>query len=220
LLLGDNVGPHIFGINYADFGAFSVQTEHREAIARKARWIIADADTWDEYVEPSEAQSQAIASHDYPPGAIDLIILCNFLTEAEMTRTFAAELAGLADSLTPGGILLILGSQAASYDAIFDELSSLITSSGKVPSLFRRDRVVAHPDPRVYEVVSNQIVDCLLHCKMTAPETFSMIRKNLPRDVREPGEMPIKFPEFRAAVFKWEGRRPRGRWGRRGPLQS
>jgi hypothetical protein len=77
-----------------------------------------------------------------------LIILCNFLTEAEMMRTFADELAGLADSLTPGGILLILGSQAANYDAIFDDLSSLITRSGKVRPLFRLDRVAAHPDPR------------------------------------------------------------------------
>lgn len=220
LLLGDNVGPHIFSINYADFGAFSVQAEHREAIARKARWLIADAEAWDEYLEPSEAQSQAVASHDYPPGAIDLIILCNFLTEVEMTRTFAGELAILADSLTPGGILLILGSQAASYDAIFDELSSLITSSGKVRPLFRRDQVIAHPDPRAHEVISNQIVDCLLHCKNTAPDIFAAIRKNLPRDVRQPGEIPINFPDFRAAVFKWEGQRPRGRWGRRGLLQS
>jgi hypothetical protein len=220
LLLGDDVGPHIFGINYADFGSFSVQIEHREAIARKARWIISDADAWDEYLEPSQAQSQAIASQDYPPGAIDLIILCNFLTEAEMTRTFADELAGLADSLTPGGILLILGSQAASYDAIFDDLSSLITRSGRVRPLFRLDRVAAHPDPRVYEVVSNQIVACLLHCKLTAPDAFSDICKSLPRDVRGLGEMPIEFPEFRSAVFKWEGQRPRGRWGRRGRVQS
>ena len=220
LLLGDDVGPHLFGINYTDFRSFSLKTEHREAIASLARWIIADADAWDEYVEPSQAQSQAIASHNYPPGAIDLIILCNFLTEAEMTHTFADELAGLADSLTPGGILLILGSQAASYDAIFDDLSSLITRSGKVRPLFRLDQVAAHPDPRVYEVVSHQIVACLRHCKSMAPEAFSDIRKGLPRDVRVPGEMPIKFPEFRAAVFKCEGQRPLGRWGRRGRVQS
>jgi hypothetical protein len=97
LLLGDNVGRHIFGINYADFEAFSVQAEHRGAIARKARWLIADAEAWDEYLDPSEAQIQAVASHAYPPGAIDLIILCNFLTEAEMTQTCAGELARLAD---------------------------------------------------------------------------------------------------------------------------
>jgi ribosomal protein RSM22 (predicted rRNA methylase) len=176
LLLGDDVEPHLFGINYADFESFSVKAEHREAIARLARWIIADADAWDEYLELSQAQSQAIASHDYPPGAIDLIILCNFLTEAEMTHTFAEELAGLADSLTPGGILLILGSQAANYDAIFDDLSSLITRSGKVRPLFRLDRVAPHPDPRVYEVISNQIVACLQHCKLLAPDAFSVGR--------------------------------------------
>jgi ribosomal protein RSM22 (predicted rRNA methylase) len=220
LLLGDNVGPHIFSINYADFGSFSVQTEHREAIARLARWIIADADTWDEYIEPLQALDQAIASHDYPPGAIDLIILCNFLTETKMTQTFANELTGLAESLTPGGILLILGSQAADYDTIFDDLNALITRSGRVRPLFNLERVAAHPDPKVYEVVSDQIVACLLHCKSTDPDAFSAIRKSLPRDVRDPGEVPIKFPEFRAAVFKCEGKRPRGRWGRRGLVQS
>ena len=54
-----------------------------------------------------------------------MIILCNFLTETKMTRTFANELTGLAKSLTPGGILLILGSHAADYDKIFDDLSAL-----------------------------------------------------------------------------------------------
>src|SRR6266536_5275784 len=111
-------------------------------------------------------------------------------------------------------------SEAATYDAIFDDLSSLITRSGRVRPLFRLDRVAAHPDPRVYEVVSNQIVASLRHCQSMAPDTFSAIRKSLPRDVRELGEMPIKFPECRAAVFKWEGRRPRGRWGRRRVVRS
>lgn len=220
LLLGDNTGPHIFGISFADFESFSIQEEHREAIAHRARWLIADADAWDEYLEPSKALAQAVASHDYPPGAVDLIILCNFLTEAEMTQTFASELTRLADSLTPGGILLILGSQAASYDTIFDDLHALITRSGKVRPLFRLDRVAAHPDPQVYEIVSNQILTCLQHCELMAPDAFSAIRKSLPRDVRGLGEMPIDFPEFRAAVFKWEGQRPQGRWGRRGRVQS
>ena len=68
LLLGDNTGPHIFGISFADFESFSIQEEHREAIAHRARWLIADADAWDEYLEPSKALAQAVASHDYPPG--------------------------------------------------------------------------------------------------------------------------------------------------------
>ena len=215
LLLGDDIGSHSFSINYTNFESFLVQTEHRKAIANLRRWIAADAGSWDEYVEPSQAQSQAIASHKYPPGAIDLIILCNFLTEAEMIHTFADELTDLVESLTPGGVLLVLGSQAATYDAIFDDLSSLITRSGKVRPLLRLDRVAAHPDPRVYEVVSNQIIASLRHCQLMAPDAFSAIRKSLPRDVRGLGDMPIKFPEFRAAVFKWEGRRPQGRWGRR-----
>jgi hypothetical protein len=220
LLLGDNVGPHFFNITYTDFESFSVQTEHRKAIANLARWIISDADAWDEYVEPSQAQNLAIASHEYPPGAIDLIILCNFLTEVEMTRTFADELIGLADSLTPGGVLLVIGSQASAYDQIFDNLSSLISRSDRVRPLFRLDRLAAHPDPRVYKMVSNQIIASLRHCQLTAPDAFSAIRKSLPRDVRGLGEILIKFPEFRAAAFKSEGRRPRGRWGRRRIVES
>jgi hypothetical protein len=215
LLLGDDAEPHLFGINYREFESFSVQTEHREAIARIARSLIADAEHWDEYLEPSHAQNQAIASQDYPPGAIDLIILCNFLTETEMTRTFADELEGLADSLTPGGILLVIGSQDKAYDAIFNELSSLITQSGRVQSIFRLDRVASHPDPKVHEIVSSQIVDCLLRCASKAPGIFSLVSESLPADVRRPGEVPIKFPDFRVAAFKCEGKRPRGRWGRR-----
>jgi len=62
LLLGDDVGPHFFSINYTNFEDFSVQIEHRKAIVNLARWITADADAWDEYLEPSQAQSQAIST--------------------------------------------------------------------------------------------------------------------------------------------------------------
>jgi hypothetical protein len=220
LRLGDGTGPHSFGISYTDFESFSVQTEHREAIAQIARGLVADAEAWDEYLDPSEARSQAVASGSYPPGAMDLIILCNFLTEAEMTATFADEIEKLADSLTPGGILLALGSQDATYDEIFSNLNSLITRSGRVRSVFTLDQVAAHPDPRVHNVVSQQIVACLLHLQSVTPDSFSTIRKSLPPDVRRPGERPIEFPEFRAVAFKWEGRQPRGRWGRRTPAQS
>jgi hypothetical protein len=220
LRLGEDTGPHLFGIDYTEFESFSVQAKHREAIAGVIHSLIADAEHWDEYLEPSEAQSQAIASHSYPPGAVDLIILCNFLTETKMTHTFANELEGLADSLTPGGILLVMGSQHKSYDAIFDELSSLITKSGRVQALFRIDGVSSHPDPRIHEIVARQIVGCLLHCQIMAPERFSLVRKNLPAEVRRPGEVPIEFPDFRVAVFKCEGKRPRGRWGRRRSVES
>lgn len=82
-----------------------MQKEHSRAIARLADWIGADAQAWDQHVEPEEARSQAIASRNYPPGAIDVIIMCNFITEIEMTVAFARELADLADSLTPGGVV-------------------------------------------------------------------------------------------------------------------
>src|SRR6266568_8317078 len=55
-------GPHFFSINYTNFEDFSVQIEHRKAIVNLARWITADADAWDEYLEPSQAQSQAIST--------------------------------------------------------------------------------------------------------------------------------------------------------------
>jgi hypothetical protein len=215
LVLGDDGGPHLFDITYGNLESFSVPAEHERAIDRLADWLSADADAWDEYLEPVQARSQAIDTHDYPPGAIDLIILCNFLTEAAMTRVFADELAHLADSLTPGGVLLVLGSQAAAYDEIFNDFRTLATRSGRVRTLFELDRVAPHRDPRVHEAVSKQIVACLLHLQSLAPETFSAVHMALPSDVQRPGETPLTFPVFRASAFKHEGRQPRGRWGRR-----
>jgi hypothetical protein len=214
--LGDQGRPLPFDLTYREFEAFSVTEVHRAAIERDARWLMSEADYWDEILDWPNARDQALRGHNYPPGAIDLIVMCNFLTHSDMTSQFAEEISLLAYSLTPGGVLLALGSASPEYDVIFEKLHHLVTRAGRVKPISISDGPIkSHSDLRVRAIVEEQIVDCLRRCERGALSAFDEIRKQLPRDVRIPGSKPLTFPDFRVSAFKSEGVRPRGRWGRR-----
>lgn len=204
LALDPSAPPHGFGIDYKEFEAFSVKGEHHKAIERIARGIVAEPDSWDEYVDLATARTEAVLSKGYPPGAMDLIVLCNFVTDSTMTSVFSAELVELAASLTPGGVLLVLGSASGLYDSIFRDLNALLAQSNVVRRVLDITEQAPHPDPRLGKVVDAQLVSCLGHCRSLAPEVFSEVAPTLPRDIRDPGAATLKFPEFRAMAFKRE----------------
>jgi len=210
--LGDRVRPRPFDLTYSEFESFSVTEEHRAGIEQEARRLMNEADSWDETLDWPDARDQALQAHHYPPGAIDLIVMCNFLTHSDMTSQFAEEITLLADSLTPGGVLLALGSASPGYDAIFEELHRLVTRGGRTKPISISDGPIQpHSGLRVRSVIEEQIIDCLRQCERAAPSAFNEVRTQLPRDVRVPGSEPLSFADFRVSAFKNEGVRPRGR---------
>jgi hypothetical protein len=215
ILLGGTRRVRPFDVTYGEFKSFSVRAEHLAGIERAARGLVHEAETWDEYLDLREARVEAVRGHSYPPGAVDLIILCNFLTHPRMTEAFAEEIALLGDSLTPGGVLVALGSADPTYDVVFDDLRRLVTRAGRAsPISITNGPMRAHTDSRAHKVVEEQIIECLRHCEDSTPSVFAEIRHRLHRQVRHPGSEHLTFPSFRVAVYKDEGVRPRGKWGR------
>jgi ribosomal protein RSM22 (predicted rRNA methylase) len=216
ILLGGIRRVRPFGVTYGEFTSFSVRAEHLAGIERAARGLVYEAEAWDEHLDLPDARAEALRGHSYQPGAVDLVILCNFLTHPSMTEAFAEEIALLGDSLTPGGVLVALGSTDPTYDAIFDDLRRLVTRGGRAtPISITNGPVTAHTDSRAHDVIEEQIIACLRHCENAAPSVFAEIRNGLPRQVRHPGSEHLTFPAFRVAAYKDEGVRPRGKWGRR-----
>lgn len=202
--LGDRVGPHAFDVAFGDFGKFSVRAEHRRSIENSAQRLLSEADYWDEYLSLATARSLASASHVSPPSGVDMVVVCNFLTERTMTKRFADELALLPQSLSPGGVLILIGSARPKYDEIFDEFAALVERSAGVRRLLVPQRFETHPDKRLRELVSGQLVECLLEVEKSAPAAFESVRSQLSADVRYPGERDISFPPFRVAAYRNE----------------
>jgi len=193
-------------VTYDEFKSFSVRGEHLVRIERTTRQLIAEADSWDEYLSDHEARAQAIRERAYPPGSVDLILMCNFLTHNSMTKEFAREIEALAGSLTPGGVLVAIGSNGTNYNSIFNELARLVTRKGQVlPLPLNSEPLVAHADELARGVVEGAILGCLRYLEAVAPGEFSQIRNELHPEIRYPGSQKLTFPLFRVAAFKKRG---------------
>lgn len=202
--LGDQEGPHKFATDFLDFQSFSVREAHSGAIERAATQLYTEALEWGESrLTLGEARSQVGSSHSGPPGAIDLIIVCNFLTETSMTTQFESEIAELARSLTPGGVLMMIGSASDDYDEIFDSLDAIFQRARTVKRLTpRRQLVRVHSNLR--ERVTQALATILRTIEAGDSGAFDSVRDQLPRDVRHPGSTPINLPRFRLALYKNE----------------
>lgn len=202
--LGDKMGPHVLSMAYRDFKGFSIKQEHRRAVERLAQAYHVESDRWDEYLPLREARNLASASHAYSPGAMDLIVISNFLTQREMTQAFADELTLLSRALSPGGVLVLIGSAAPRYDAIFDDFAEIVGRSLGVQKVPFPDSFDAHRDRRLHALVSQQLRECTTILRRAAPEVFESVVHRLPPTVLSADYGEIIFPRFRAAAFRNE----------------
>ncbi len=202
--LGDGSGPHKFAMDFLDFQSFSVREAHRDAVESAATRMHTEALEWGESLTLGQARNQIGSAHGGPPSALDLIIVCNFLTQTSMTSQFEAELAELARSLTPGGVLVMIGSASEQYDAIFDSLDAIVTRTGAVTRLTPRRRILRiNSDLGVR--VTHALVTALQDIEAGDMSAFDGVRDDLPGDVRHPGRADVRLPDFRIALFKNEG---------------
>jgi hypothetical protein len=90
---------------------FSVHEEHHAWRAWLQRQILQDFDMADEEISDQAAWQLAYQEPAAVPSAYDLIILCNFLTNTQITEHLADDLFRLARSLTPEAYCSSLGAQ-------------------------------------------------------------------------------------------------------------
>ena len=207
---GSDSAVRTFGTSYADLRGFSVRRLHQEGIAQSAEQEIREAEWADEYLGDREARELALESGAYPPSAYDLIVMCNFLTQPEMTSDLATELSELTGSLTPGGVLLVLGSASKRYEDVYAAVDQLATRRPGHPLkrvLAELAPLSAQAGPVARDLVANGLVRDLSMLRKRATETFDAVRPELPRDVRALDPERLDFPKFRLRAYKKEGAR-------------
>lgn len=196
----------LHGTTYSNFQDFCVRQLHRDGVGATTASIQAEFDSANEVLSDRWAQEFALEQGSFPPSAYDLIVLCNFLTAPSMTVTFEAEIRELTRSLTPGGILLVIGSASNTYQPIYDKIDTLACRSG-FPRLKKvlTKTFQAQDDTRSEEIVARQIVASLRRLQEAAPSAFETVRDQLSKDVRNLNPDEVTFSRFSVHAYKSEG---------------
>ncbi|GAB2594165.1 hypothetical protein Aab01nite_82670 [Paractinoplanes abujensis] len=145
------------------------------------------------------------------PSRYDIIVLCNFLTNTSMPTNFEAELKDLAQSLTPGGLLIVLGATRGSYPRIYGRLHEIVASTRLRLVDGLDDPIQAHEDTWTQNIVGAHLRASVAFASAAEPEQFAHVAGKLKKYA--PGVVDpfvkLRFPEFRALVWKneWESRR-------------
>jgi SAM-dependent methyltransferase len=195
-----------FRVEYDNLVGFSTICEHVRALDHMAAVISADFDRADESIAPSTARRFAEEDGVDRPSAYDLVLMCNFLTTKDSVKDFRADLRQLASSLTPGGVLIVIGAppggEKSKYAQIWSDLRALVRDTGLTELRGFEKPIPANQKPEWATVIrqqqQQQILDELRGIDALPAEVAS-------------GHAPGRFTPFQALM--WKNQRP----PRRGP---
>ncbi len=200
---------------HADLRGFSVLAAHHAERARLQQAIAREYDLDDEPIGPGTAWRLAYQEPTDAPSAYDLIVMCNFLTNATMTEDLRAEFTGLARSLTSGGVLLVLGAAGGAYPSIYTGVNELATSAGLRPLPGATRQLEANPDPALRDLIATQVRTAVSELGSAAsPEVWGTVEQKLRRLVPDVVDYsrPFRLPRFQILAFR-RLVRPRRRQG-------
>jgi hypothetical protein len=174
--LPSSPGALPFRVEYGDFARFSTISEHITALNHAAERISADFDRAGEPIMPGTARRLAEEDGTGKPSAYDLVVMSNFLTTEENVKKpadsvqtteddsvkndFRAELSQLASSLTPGGLLIVIGAppygKKNKYTSIWSELRALMRDTRLTELKGFEKPIPANPEPERAMVIRQQ----------------------------------------------------------------
>lgn len=195
-----------FRITYHDLEGFSVRREHDAAIDGAAATIRAEFERSDDDISMHSARQFAIEDGNYPPSAYDLIVMCNFLTNTDITETFAAEIELLSTALSPGGLLVVIGAVGGRYPAVYARLETILAQTRLRPLEDFTRPIQAHADERQRNLIGAQIRGDVAFSSALAPTAFARAQHRLPEDVTNL-DQPVGFPQFQVRAWKNEWQR-------------
>jgi hypothetical protein len=117
-----------------------------------------------------------------------------------MTDDFAAEITNLARSLTPGGVLLVLGAKGGYYPAIYERLERLLDRPG-IDRIAAPSELRAHSDSSLASIVEDGLRNQMAVLADAAPSAFREVGDQLPMSLTRPNE-PFTWPRFRMLAWR------------------
>jgi len=101
---------------------------HRRRIELTASNIYVEHNADDEPISMAQARQYARQWKRNAPSAYDLILAPNFLTQVEMVDSLEMELHSTMNSLTPGGVFIVMCAHGERYEDIRRHISRLASS--------------------------------------------------------------------------------------------
>jgi hypothetical protein len=183
-----------------DLSGFDVRHRHHHSVARRAARIIREFERDDEWISEAEARQTAYKEGVREPSAYDLVFLCYFVTQEITIQTFEQELRRLASSLTPGGVLIVIGGTSEKYSGLYSRMRG-IAARARLKDLSPAEPFQANADSRRLQLVAEHVCANVEFALMKAPSGVrSAVEKNLPRDLVKKSK-PFRLPQFRALTF-------------------
>ncbi|MGW4881278.1 hypothetical protein ACWEPI_32525 [Streptomyces sp. NPDC004262] len=195
-----------FGVAHPDFTDFSVSREHVRELELKAQLITDEFDRSGEPISPRFARMLAQEEGVRAPSAYDLVMMCNFITNQGTVERFRKEIRDLTHSLTPGGLLVVLGGASKNYTPIWADLKKLLQNTSLQPLTLFEEPIVANSDPARAALIRQQVRSSL--------HVIQREGVTLPAKLGDPAKAYRKFPKFRALIWKNQNPPRRGRRSR------
>ncbi len=202
-----------------DFKGFDVKRRHHHSVGHSAGRIANEFDVADEPISDATARQMAYEQGVRNPSAYDMVFLCNFLTQPSMLVTFEREFRSLAFSLTPGGLLIVLGGIGRRYPEISTKVEA-IAASANLLDVSPLDALAANADSGARALVAGHVRDNVKWAVANCPtELRSVVVRELDKELVD-DTVRFKLPKFRALVFVRQGplhgRNPRNKRRRDG----
>jgi hypothetical protein len=191
-------GQLSFGRALREFAGLDVRAVHHESIASLASDIEAEFDRADEPISRATALRFAYEQGTSRASAYDLIFVPYFLTRANPPKSFQAELRGLMQSLTPGGVLAVL-SGAKQYVEIRSALEALAASAGLM-AVSPSEPMEANVDGTRRAIAAGQVRATVAAIRAICYQEQLEPFRRLPRDVIDPS-VAFRLPKFRVLAF-------------------
>lgn len=108
-----------------DFTGFDAAARYRTVVEQRAQAIRQEFALADESISLRSSYRMAVGDGIRVSSAYDFVFMCNFLTQQSMTKHFSGELARISRSLTPGGVLVVMGGTGTQYPPIYEEVQKI-----------------------------------------------------------------------------------------------
>jgi ribosomal protein RSM22 (predicted rRNA methylase) len=183
-----------------DFTSFHVWERHHRSVARSAARLVSELEEAGEWVDDASARQMAYQEGVLEPSAYDVVVLCNFLTQQSMTEEFEVELHRLAFSLTPGGLLIVIGGTGGTYPDIYSKIRT-IAATAKLWDISPKEVFQANAESRSLSLIANHIRENIRFALSECPTQIrSAVIDSLPKDLVDDNRE-FRLPKFQTLIF-------------------
>ncbi|HLP62751.1 MAG TPA: hypothetical protein VK186_28190 [Candidatus Deferrimicrobium sp.] len=199
-----NDGSLSFRRSIDDLKGLDLHKRHHNSVLAYAFLMAREYDDADEYLPDAAIRRLAYQEGVSEPSAYDYIFICNFLSRLDMIDRFETEILHLAYSLTPGGLLIVIGAVGSKYQTIYKKIRQL-TAKANLLEISPPDSMQSNTDVERFSLVAQHVrTNVAFFLSRCTAATRAEISGQLPRDITS-NTYSFSLPRFQALIFVRQG---------------